>query len=74
MRKLLLATVLVLSLSSVTFAGDIPFPPGPEDPPPCTENCMMADEGPSGVEETLPDVSTADILSGVVRVFVNWLV
>lgn len=39
MKRLLAISLLALSLSTVTLAGEVPFPPLP---PPCTENCTQS--------------------------------
>lgn len=66
MKRFIAVLVITLSLSSVALAGDIPGsnPGGP----PCTENCMRAEEESLSTEPTLPTdlpVSIVEIVSGI---------
>lgn len=67
MKRFIITVAVVLSVSSVTLAGDIPGS-NPGGPPPCTENCMRVEAGTLSAEPTLPtdlSVSIVEIVSGI---------
>lgn len=71
MRNLIRASLLVLALSGVTYAGDMPFPaPTPE----ATSNVTSAGNMPFPVSDTQPAPTSAQEPSTVTDIALNLLV
>lgn len=56
MKKLLCAALLAVSLSTQMLAGEVPFPPAPQPPPPCRQDCG------SGLSSTVTTVIVKGVL------------